>query len=147
MSYRIIQDDREKNGYDSFPGEQEVVTKRLETGDYTIEGFEDTFAVERKSLDDLANSCGTNRDRFEAEIKRAQDLEEFVVVIEAHQHEVKPHNYWSNIHPNAVKGTVGKWPAKYDTLAFKWCGSWRGGKQETLSLLDEWYLRYSEPEF
>jgi len=161
--YRIVQDDREKKGYDSFPGEKNVVTKRLNVGDYTIEGFEDTFAVERKSLDDLANSVGTDRLRFENEIRRAHGfadrnedgnpipgtkpdkaLKEFKVVIEGSEDEVYAHNYWSNIHPNSVIGTVNKWPLKYDNLTFEWCDNWRQAKSETLATLDNWYLSYAD---
>lgn len=161
--YNIVRDDREKNGYESFPGE-EVVVKRLDTGDYTIEGFEDVFAVERKSLNDLATSVGYNRLRFENEIRRAngyaernedgnplpgtkpdKPMQEFAVVIEAHKSEVHFQNYYSNIHPNAIKGTVDKWPQKYDVLDMYWAGSWRQGKQKTLQLLDEWYLQYADP--
>ena len=44
------------------------VTKALQSGDYSSLGLEGRFAVERKSLDDLANCCvGANRDRFERE--------------------------------------------------------------------------------
>src|SRR4051812_11213780 len=43
----------------------------LPTGDYTIKGFENHFAIERKSISDLvACCCGSNRKRFEAELTR-----------------------------------------------------------------------------
>jgi hypothetical protein len=43
----------------------------LQTGDYSILGAEEHFAVERKSLEDLASSsAGPNRERFERELHR-----------------------------------------------------------------------------
>jgi hypothetical protein len=118
-------------------------------GDYTFEGFEDVFAVERKSLDDLAKSLGADRDRFEDEIQRAQRLYEFAVVIEAHRTEVSQYagtkncpNYYSGIYPNSILGTVDQWPQKYSTLDFYWCGNREGAKQKTLELLAKWYALY-----
>jgi ERCC4-type nuclease len=43
----------------------------LYSGDYSILGLEAEFAVERKSLDDLANCClSSNRGRFQNELPR-----------------------------------------------------------------------------
>lgn len=168
MSVPIIVDTREGKPY-SFPGADTVKRKPLNEGDYTHEGFEHTYAVERKTLDDLATSLGSDRLRFENEIRRANgyaerndddnplpgtkpdySLDEFVVVIEADRYEVsdwagKNHcpNYYSKIYPNSVLATVESWPDKYETLDFIWAGDREGGRKETLRLLDRWYLRYS----
>jgi hypothetical protein len=164
----VLVDDREKKPY-QFPGLDSVEQERLSVGDYTHDGFEDTYAVERKTLDDLATSVGSERLRFENEIRRANgfahrnedgnplpgtkpdsSLDEFVVVIEAHPDEVYRYagnghcpNYYSNIYPNSVIGTVEKWPSKYETLNFVWAGDREDGKQETLRLLDRWFLKYN----
>lgn len=165
----LIVDDREQKPYDFDSMGVDTAVERLDVGDYTYAGYRSTFAVERKSLDDLATSCGSERSRFESEIRRANGLasinedgnprpgtkpehgglDEFVVVIEAHPNEVYKYsgdgycpNYYSKIIPNAVIGTVEKWPNKYDTLEFKWCGDREGAEQETLALLDEWLLKY-----
>ena len=134
----ILVDDREKKPY-NFPG-VETEEARLETGDYTVKGFEDRFAVERKSLNDLATSVGNNRDRFEAEIRRAQDFDNCTVMIEASRDDAQAGAYYSQIHPNAVTGTVDKWPLKYGVLDFEWAGNREQATQETLRLLDRWYL-------
>jgi hypothetical protein len=45
------------------------VAGTLYSGDYSVLGLEDVLAVERKSLDDLANCClASGRDRFEHEL-------------------------------------------------------------------------------
>lgn len=166
MPPTVLVDDRENLPYE-FPG-QSTDSARLPVGDYTYDGFADCFAVERKTLDDLATSMGSDRLRFENEIRRANgwaernedgnplpgtkpeySLNEFVVVIEADRHEVYNYteqgycpNYYSNIHPNSVVGTVEKWPSKYRNLDFIWGGDRKGGKEETLRLLDKWFVRY-----
>jgi hypothetical protein len=49
----------------------QAVERALFTGDYSIFGLKDSFAIERKSLDDIANCClSSNRDRFEHELHR-----------------------------------------------------------------------------
>lgn len=154
----ILVDQREKKPYD-FPG-VETKEAHLETGDYTVEGFEDRFAVERKSLNDLATSVGSERNRFEAEIRRAQAFDEFAVVVEASREDVESGRYYSQIHPNAVLGTTKKWPWKYSRLEFIWAGENDDGEkvhdlpaarehaaQETLRLLDRWYLKAASDLF
>ena len=149
----ILVDEREKKPY-QFPA-METEPALLNYGDYAVKGmgyydvnpntgkeeFYPDFAVERKSLDDLARSVGTDRKRFEAEIDRAQQANNFSVVIEAAVEDAYRGRYYSKIHPNAVVGTVNKWPFKYGTLEFEWADSREGGKQETLRLLDKWYIR------
>jgi len=163
----IIVDYREQKPY-KFPGE-ESRTEKLNVGDYTLEGFRDKFAVERKTLNDLATSVGTDRLRFENEIRRANGyanrneddnpipgtapnsaLDEFVVVIEADKRDLYKYagrsscpNYYSNIHPNSLIGTLESWPDKYQNLDFIFAGSRNGGCQETLRKLDQWYLKHS----
>ena len=80
----ILVDEREKKPY-NFPA-METETALLNYGDYAVKGlgyydvnpntgkeeFYPEFAVERKSLDDLARSVGTDRNRFEAEIDRGE---------------------------------------------------------------------------
>lgn len=165
----LVIDTREQKPYE-FPGITDTITKQLGVGDYTHEGFENTYAVERKTLDDLATSVGSERLRFENEIRRAngyanrneddnpipgtkpdKPLDKFAVVIEASPDEVYRYsgtkscpNYYSNIYPNSVIGTIEGWPQKYTALDFIWANNREGGKQETLHLLDKWYLEYSE---
>lgn len=167
MPPKFVIDDREKKPYQF--SEPVTTTERLDVGDYTVEGFEDIFAVERKTLDDLARSVGAERVRFENEIRRANGyadrnendnplpgtkpdapLQEFAVVIEApSEHVYKYRNssgspkYYSNIHPNSIIGTTEQWPEKYDVLDFYWCGNRRKAKLKTETLLNKWYLRYS----
>jgi ERCC4-type nuclease len=43
----------------------------LYSGDYSVQGLEDKFAIERKSVNDFAGCCvNSNRERFERELHR-----------------------------------------------------------------------------
>lgn len=46
------------------------VSETLQTGDYSIKGFESDFSVERKSIPDLLNSLTRERERFTKELHR-----------------------------------------------------------------------------
>ncbi|ELY47335.1 ERCC4 domain-containing protein [Natronorubrum sulfidifaciens] len=138
--YTIVRDSREKKPY-SFDG-YDVVTKKLDTGDYTVEGYEDVFAVERKSLSDLLKSITWDRDRFKNEIVRADELLGFVVVIEADVQTVLNWNYDRKVHPNSVMGTIENW-SSYHNADFVWAGNRQLGEEETIGTLDRWYNSYT----
>ena len=48
--------------------------KTLQSGDYSVKGLEDVFAVERKSMSDLAGSLRSGRDRFMRELHRLRSF-------------------------------------------------------------------------
>jgi ERCC4-type nuclease len=65
----IVIDSREQDPLAfTFP----TITAGLPTGDYTVVGLEDDFAVERKSVPDVIGSLTTGRDRFMRELQRLQ---------------------------------------------------------------------------
>ena len=76
----IIVDSREKLPF-RFRG-YTVKTAALTTGDYSVEGYENLVAVERKSGADLVSCLTTQRKRFERELHRSLNMTAFAVVIE-----------------------------------------------------------------
>lgn len=143
----LVIDSREQKPY-QFEGMPTKVRK-LNVGDYTIDGFSDKFAVERKSIDDFATSLGTDRERFEREVIRAQNLDSFVVMIEEDKERIEEYGgtgscpyYYSRLYPNTILGTVEKWPVKYEKLDFVWAGNRRKAKRKTLEKLAGWYANY-----
>ncbi len=87
--FTIIKDTREKQGY-TFQASRTkyhvckgMVNRKLDTGDYSIEGLEDKVCIERKaSVVELANNVGVSRRRFEAEIDRMQEFPHKFLVLE-----------------------------------------------------------------
>jgi ERCC4-type nuclease len=80
MTFRIIVDTREKAAY-TFPCQ--TLHKKLHAGDYSIEGFEQRVAVERKSLADFANTVIHDFERFAAELDKLAGMEAASIVVEA----------------------------------------------------------------
>jgi ERCC4-type nuclease len=105
MSCAIIVDTREQRGYD-FP---DAIHRALPAGDYSLEGLEDSFAIERKSLADWVSTVVHNRRRFTAELRRLQAYAFAAVVIEASFADIlNGDGYRSEIAPAALLGiTVG----------------------------------------
>jgi len=58
-------------------------TKTLQSGDYSIVGFESRLSIERKSLSDAFSTFTTDRERFERELVRLNRMDFAAVVIEA----------------------------------------------------------------
>jgi ERCC4-type nuclease len=102
----IVVDTREQEAY-SFDGERVAMVRRaLPAGDYSLEGFEDRVAVERKSLDDFVTTVIRSRDRFRRELKRLQGYEAACVVVEADLADVLAGRYRAGVHPSAVLGAA-----------------------------------------
>ena len=138
LPFRIVVDTRERKPYFEDLGDEDVIHKKLDTGDYSIEGFENLVAVERKSLNDLIRSISVDRDRFLNEIIRGNDLAGFIVVIESTRGHVGSGNYYSKMHPNAIFGTLSAWEANND-VQFVWATNRDGGEAETLEQLTKWW--------
>lgn len=76
---------------------------------------EAAFAVERKSIDDLANCCmGANRDRFEHELLRLRGYRFKRLLIVGTREDIAAGHYHSKIAPKAVLATLGAFEVRYD---------------------------------
>ncbi|ABK18102.1 ERCC4 domain-containing protein [Syntrophobacter fumaroxidans] len=131
---RLIIDTREQTPY-GFEG-YDVQTERgtLPTGDYSLAGFEDRVAIERKSLDDLIGCLSHDRERFEKELCRAKALDFFSVVIEAPLSNILASRFRSRMTVNAAVETIAAFSTRYRT-PFLFCGNRAGGERMTYSLL------------
>lgn len=136
----IIIDTREQKGYSFYGGD--VIRKKLDTGDYSIEGYEDVFVTERKSLDDYLRSISHDRDRFKREVKRGSDMEEFTVIIEADEDYVRSGDYRREVAPMSAINTAEAWGNRHD-VEFIWAGTRSKAKAKTVDKLEEWYEDYS----
>jgi ERCC4-type nuclease len=90
-TFTIIQDTREKKPwtFKATGSVQDVKVIKLDTGDYSIEGLEEVFMVERKaSVDELFMNLGVQWKRFEREMERAKPYKYKYLVIEATMREV-----------------------------------------------------------
>lgn len=89
----------------------------LKTGDYTVEGMESLLCLERKSIADLVACTVTYRRRFLAACARLARFTWKAILIEATFEDIKggfdAFDIPSDVHPNAVCGTIDAIEAKF----------------------------------
>jgi ERCC4-type nuclease len=89
----------------------------LKTGDYTVEGMERVLCLQRKSLADLVACTVTYRRRFLAACGRLARFPWKAILVEARLEDIKGgfdvFDIPSEVHPNAVCGTLDAIEAKF----------------------------------
>jgi ERCC4-type nuclease len=142
---KIAVDNREQLAYGFVGYDCTVEPATLGTGDYSIVGFEDKIAVERKSIDDLLGCLTSGRERFERELSRARSLDRFCVVVEASFEDLAKGMYSSAIKPHDACQSVIAWQIRYDT-PFIFAGSRKACEYYTYSFLAK-YLYEIEQKY
>ena len=94
----------------------------LTVGDYSLRGLEDKVAVERKSLPDLVQCLGRERERFERELLRGAALDAFAVVVEGSWSDLANGNFRSQLNPHAACQSTLAFMSRYRT-PFLFAGS------------------------
>ena len=126
----VIVDTREQRPY-SYPG---AIRGTLTTGDYSVAGFEDRVAVERKSFDDLFNTLGRGRDRFRRECERLSEFDYAAIVIESDVEAILAGHPISKMSPAAVLNTLFKWSIRFG-IAVWFTGDRESGQAATYRIL------------
>lgn len=134
---RLLVDTREQTPYRFDRYGVEIIRAALPAGDYSLPGFEDRAAIERKgSLDELVLCLSSDRGRFERELQRAATLDFFAVVIEGSFTDLMAGRFRSKMTVNAVVETVAAFTVRYRT-AFLFCGGRAQAERMTFSLLSK----------
>ena len=138
---RIIIDTRETHAYTfaSINPQPVKIYKGLETGDYSLEGFESEITIERKTLADLFGSTGTGRERFEREFIRMKNFDYAAVVIEAGLDDIfiNPPEH-SSMSRKSVFRTLISWSIRYGVKIWP-CPDRNFAERLTYLILKRWY--------
>jgi len=93
----------------------QAITGTLYSGDYSIAGLENLFAIERKSIDDLVNCClSSNRERFEHELHRLRGYRFKRLLVVGSREDIAAGLYHSRIASKAVLATLSAFEVRYD---------------------------------
>lgn len=116
----IAVDSREQLPYDFRPYDVDTRTMALQHGDYSViyPNVSTSLCIERKSIDDFARSCGTDRKRFSKELNAMRGYRYAVVVIEAHYTDILSGQYRSQITPESLAGTIARYNSQGIQFAF-----------------------------
>ncbi|HUY36732.1 MAG TPA: hypothetical protein VMV69_28620 [Pirellulales bacterium] len=83
----------------------------LATGDYSVLGLEHAVAIGCKSLSDLLCCVGTERERFEKEVRRLLGYPIRAIVCETTWAEIEAGEWRSQVTPAAAIGSCRRWKA------------------------------------
>lgn len=149
--YLILRDTREKAGYGwTFDKKDDCLGMKLqglETGDYTIEGLENKFCIERKfCTSEIANNIFEKR--FEAELKRMDEFDYPFLICEFNWVDVLlfpinsglPKSIWhkTKMTNEIMQKTITRYQIQYKT---KWIFAGNYGK-EAAELLFRQVVKY-----
>ena len=137
----VVVDTREQEPYVFDPQCVAVTRRALPAGDYSIEGREDSVAVERKTLEDFVSTVIRSRKRFTRELQRLAGYEAACIVVEADLSDILGGRYRSGAHPNAVLGTVLSIVVDFDIPVF-FCSD----RQAACRFVEGFLLRFHRKE-
>lgn len=132
---RIVIDTREQT---PFPLVDYVtVVSGLRTGDYSLEGYEDHVAVERKSKSDAYGCVGGSRERFEGCLVRLSALDRACIVIECGLSDFAIPPIRTKVDARMAVGSYISWSVQYGLPVF-WCDTREYAERVTVRFLAGW---------
>jgi DNA excision repair protein ERCC-4 len=97
---------------------EDSITRTLQTGDYSIFGYEDQITVERKTKADAYGTIGKGRTRFIKELERMTELKYSAIVVESSLcNFIKPPRF-SQLNPNSAIQSLIAWSIRYNVHVF-----------------------------
>jgi ERCC4-type nuclease len=113
----LVIDSREQHPYAFDPS----VVRALPAGDYSVAGFEDRIAVERKSKADAYRSLGYGRTRFKREIEKLAGYDYAAIVVESSLPDFRNPPPFSRVSPQAALCSLLGWSVRFRLPVF-FCG-------------------------
>lgn len=90
----------------------------LHDGDYSIKGFEDRFAIERKQISDFYGYIGKERSKTTKKIKRLAEFDFAAIVIEATLEDLLMPQLYSSVSPEVARGFLTSINVRYGIHTF-----------------------------
>lgn len=131
---RIVIDTREKVGWTFEPAQVEVVRRKLDAGDYSVQGLENQVALERKNLGDLVQTITHDWLRFRKELIRLSGYSVAAICVEADIGQLLRHEYESEALPASVLGRIDSILIDHN-IATLWWGDRRTASDRAHRLL------------
>ena len=117
----------------------ECETRTLASGDYSLEGYENEVAIERKSLADLYGTVGRGHVRFVRELQRLNEMVFAAVVVEAELSEILAGYHRSQLSPKVVYRSAISWMIKYPRVHWWAVPGREFGELTTFRLLEKYW--------
>lgn len=116
----VVVDTREQLPFfkKSTPKGLTIVRDTLKNGDYSVRGFEDCIAIERKKMSDLMSYIGVERDRTVEKLMRLKTYEFKALVVEEDWDNLFLPKMFSQVHPESVRGFLKSINVRFDVHFF-----------------------------
>ena len=147
----VIVDSREskpylfENIYTKHKGQRvlvpvEVQVKKLNSGDYSLLGYEDQVSVERKSVNDLVSTIFHSRPRFERELERLSEMMFSAVVVEGSWLDVMKYTRdETSGNPRSIDASITAWMIRHPMTHWCFRPSRRYAENLTFRILDRFF--------
>lgn len=114
----LLQDTREQRPlFTRIPKGLTIQSATLHDGDYSIKGFENRFAIERKFIGDLFSYCSSEREKTVAKMQRFRVMIEnggwVGLCIEEKESTVYQHQNFTQVSPETVRGALISFSVRY----------------------------------
>ena len=110
----LVMDTREQDPlFKVMPKGLMIKRDTLKNGDYSIVGFEDRFAVERKGLSDFLGYVGAERRRTVEKLQRLQKYEFKALVIECDEDELYFGSMHSQVGAEVIRAGLTSFTVRY----------------------------------
>ena len=106
---KVVIDTREQLPYEF----EDSITRTLQTGDYSIFGYEDQVTVERKTKADAYGTIGKGRTRFIKELERLSEIDYSAIVVEASLSNFVEPPRFSQLNPKSAINSLLAWSIRY----------------------------------
>jgi ERCC4-type nuclease len=115
--FTIIRDSREKDGagwnFRASANCHGVEIRKLDTGDYSLKGYEDIIMIERKTIGDLWGTLTFGRERFMKEMERALEYPIRFLIIEGTVKDIDNGFRYSKVSPEFIHASLISLQVKY----------------------------------
>lgn len=149
---KIIRDTRERNGWEfPFYDDVELISNKLDCGDYTTELLEGFVVIERKATaTEIANNLGkkTAKERFYREFDRMKNLRKAYIVCEFTESDVyafprnsgMSHAQMSRVRMNGnyLRKLIGQIEENYSNIEVVFCSNRENAENFTYETLKSW---------
>lgn len=95
------------------PKNLNILKKSLKDGDYSIEGYEDLFCIERKRISDFYSYIGSERKKTQRKMNRFAKMDWVGLVIEASEADILSGYIMSKVPPEVARQTLVAFELRY----------------------------------
>lgn len=148
---KIIRDTRERHGWDFYLHDVELISEKLDCGDYTTELLKDFVVIERKATaTEIANNLGKKvaKARFYREFDRMKDLHKAYIVCEFPESDVYefPRNSGMSeaklarvrMNGNYLRKLISQIEMDYNNVEVVFCSNRDNAEEFTYDILQHW---------